>query len=67
MGKIFSLILVSLLAFPMTACGRNKAGETGTAPGDTGSEPAAEGIRESCLAIPGFLKLQRCMACLPRR
>ena len=52
MGKIFSLILVSLLAFPMTACGRNKAGETGTALGDTGSEPAAEGIRESCLAIP---------------
>ena len=63
MRKIFSLILVSLLAFPITACGRNKAGETGTAggietipatdtmesvretetaPGDTGSEPAAE-------------------------
>lgn len=33
MRKIFSLILVFLLAFPMTACGRNKAGETGTAGG----------------------------------
>ena len=63
MRKIFSLMLVSLLAFPITACGRNRAGETGTAggvesipaidtmesvretgtaPGDTGSEPAAE-------------------------
>ena len=63
MRKIFSLMLVSLLAFPITACGRKKAGETGTvggietipatdtmesvretrtAPGDTGSEPAAE-------------------------
>lgn len=42
MRKIFSLILVSLLAFPITACGRNKAGETGTAPGDTGSELAVE-------------------------
>ena len=63
MRKIFSLILVSLLAFPITACGRNKAGETGTAggietipatdtmesvretgtaPGNTGSEPEAE-------------------------
>ena len=27
MRKIFSLILVSLLAFPITACGRNKAEE----------------------------------------
>ena len=63
MRKIFSLMLVSLLAFPITACGRNRAGETGTAggvesipaidtmesvretgtaPGDTGSEPEAE-------------------------
>ena len=63
MRKIFSLMLVAILAFPITACGRNKAGETGTvggietipatdtmesvretrtAPGDTGSEPAAE-------------------------
>ena len=33
MRKIFSIILVSLLAFPITACGRNKAGETGTAGG----------------------------------
>ncbi len=73
MGKIFSFIIVFLLAFPMTACGQNKAEEnetaggietipaidttesvreTGIASGDTGSEPAAEGIRESCLAIP---------------
>ena len=63
MRKIFGFILVAVLAFPITACGRNKAGETGTAggietipatdtmesvretetaPGDTGSEPAAE-------------------------
>lgn len=42
MRKIFSLMLVSLLAFPITACGRNRAGETGTAPGDTGSEQEAE-------------------------
>jgi len=27
MGKIFSFILVFLLAFPMTACGQNKAEE----------------------------------------
>jgi len=33
MRKIFSLILVSLLAFPMTACGQNKAEENGTAGG----------------------------------
>ena len=33
MRKIFSIILVSLLAFPITACGRNKAGETVTAGG----------------------------------
>ena len=26
--------------------------ETGTVPGDTGSEPAAEGIQENCLTIP---------------
>ena len=63
MRKIFGFIVVAILAFPITACGRNKAGETGTvgsietipatdtmesvretrtAPGDTGSEPAAE-------------------------
>ncbi len=63
MRKIFSLILVFLLAFPMTACGQNRTGETGTAggieiipaidtiesvretgtaPGDTGSEPASK-------------------------
>ncbi len=41
MRKIFSLMLVSLLAFPITACGQNRAGETGNAPGDTGSEPEA--------------------------
>ena len=33
MRKIFSLILVSLLVFPMTACGQNKAEENGTAGG----------------------------------
>ncbi len=33
MGKIFSFILVFLLAFPMTACGQNKAEENGTAGG----------------------------------
>ncbi|WP_277935031.1 aldo/keto reductase [Parablautia intestinalis] len=33
MRKIFSLILVFLLAFPITACGQNRAGETGTAGG----------------------------------
>ena len=42
MRKIFSLILVSLLAFPITACGQNRAGETGTIPGDTGGELEAE-------------------------
>ena len=63
MGKIFRFILVFLLAFPMTACGQNKAEEnrtaggietipatdtieavqeTGTAPDDTDSKPAAE-------------------------
>ena len=63
MRKIFGFIVVAILAFPITACGRKKAGETGTvggietipatdtmesvretrtAPGDTGSEPAAE-------------------------
>ena len=26
----------------MTACGQNRTGETGTAPGDTGSEPASK-------------------------
>jgi hypothetical protein len=36
MRKIFSLMLVSLLAFPITACGHSRVGETGTAPGDTG-------------------------------
>lgn len=35
-------MLVSLLAFPITACGQNRAWETGTAPVDTGSEPEAE-------------------------
>ena len=33
MSKIFSLIFVFLLAFPMTACGQNKAEENGTAEG----------------------------------
>ena len=33
MSKIFSLIFVFLLAFPMTACGQNKAEENGTAGG----------------------------------
>lgn len=33
MRKIFSLMLVSLLAFPMTACGQNKAEENETARG----------------------------------
>ena len=63
MRKILSLILVAIFAFPITACGRNKARETGTAggietipttdtmgsvqetgtaPGDAGSGPAAE-------------------------
>ena len=62
MGKIFSLIFVFLLAFPLTACGQSEVGETGTVPNHTGSEPTAgeetivkaevaEGIRESCLAI----------------
>ena len=33
MNKIFSLIFVFLLAFPMTACGQNKAEENRTAGG----------------------------------
>ena len=33
MSKIFSLIFVFLLAFPMTACGQNKAEESRTAGG----------------------------------
>ncbi len=43
MRKIFSIILVSLLAFPITACGRNKAGETGTA-GGVETVPATDTI-----------------------
>ena len=49
MRKIFSLILVSLLVFPMTACGQNKAEENGTA-GGIETIPATdttESIRET--------------------
>ncbi len=41
MSKIFSLIFVFLLAFPMTACGQSEVGETGAA-GDTETIPAAD-------------------------
>ena len=41
MSKIFSLIFVFLLAFPLTACGQSEVGETGTVPNHTGSEPTA--------------------------
>lgn len=49
MGKIFSFLLVFLLAFPMTACGQNKAEENGTA-GGIETIPATdttESIRET--------------------
>ena len=54
MSKIFSLIFVFLLAFPMTACGRNKAEENGTA-GGIETIPATdtiEPVRETEIA-PG--------------
>ena len=41
MGKIFSLIFVFLLAFPLTACGQSGVGETGAA-GDAEPIPAAD-------------------------
>ena len=42
MGKIFSLIFVFLLVFPLTACGQSEVGGgTGTASDHAGSEPAA--------------------------
>lgn len=52
MRKIFSLILVSLLVFPMTACRQNKAEENGTA-GGIETIPATdttESIRETGIA-----------------
>lgn len=41
MSKIFSLIFVFLLAFPLTACGQSGVGETGAA-GDAETIPAAD-------------------------
>ncbi len=43
MRKIFSLIFVFLLAFPMAACGRNKMEENGTA-GDAETIPATDAV-----------------------
>ena len=54
MSKIFSLIFVFLLAFPMTACGQNKAEENRTA-GDIETIPATDtigSVRETEIA-PG--------------